>query len=139
MGRLAVVKLLLDTHVFLWSLLDPYRLTRQVATELQQPANELWVSPITTWEVLVLAEKGRILLDPDPVTWIRKVYTAVPFQEAPLNHEIAIQSRLISLPHQDPGDRFLVATARVHALTLVTADDRLLHAQACSVLPNREI
>ncbi|PWB76973.1 MAG: PIN domain nuclease [Candidatus Methylomirabilota bacterium] len=132
------MKLLLDTHIFLWSLLEPRRLTPHVASELQHPANELWVSPITTWEVLVLAEKARIFLDPDPVTWIRKVYSAVPFQEAPLSHEIAIQSRLVSLPHQDPGDRFLVATAQVYAMTLVTADDRLLRSQACSFLPNRE-
>lgn len=133
------MKLLLDTHIFLWSLLEPQRLTPRVASELQHPANELWVSPITTWEVLVLAEKGRLRLVPDPVTWIRKVYAAVPFQEASLNHEIAIQSRLIDLPHQDPGDRFLVATAIVHGMTLVTGDDRLLHAPACPVLPNREI
>ncbi|MBZ0168762.1 twitching motility protein PilT [Candidatus Methylomirabilis lanthanidiphila] len=133
------MKLLLDTHIFLWSLLEPQRLTPRVASELQHPANELWVSSITTWEVLVLAEKGRIRLDPDPVTWIRKVYAAVPFQEASLTHEIAIHSRMIRLPHQDPGDRFLVATAKVHGMTLVTADDRLLRTPACPVLPNREI
>lgn len=135
----SISKLLLDTHIFLWSLLEPRRLTPHVASELQHPANELWVSPITTWEVLVLAEKARILLDPDPITWIRKVCSAIPFQEAPLNHEIAMHSRFVDPPHQDPGDRFLVATAQVYGMTLVTGDDRLLRSQACSVLPNREI
>ena len=131
------MRLLLDTHIFLWGLLDPTRLSKRVARELQDPANDLWISPISTWEVMVLAEKGRIVLDPDPTTWIRKVYRTIPFKEAPLNHEVAIQSRSVNLPHQDPADRFLIATARVHDLTLVTADERLHHLKQVSILPNR--
>jgi PIN domain nuclease of toxin-antitoxin system len=131
------MRLLLDTHIFLWGLLDPTRLSRRVARELQDPANDLWISPISTWEVMVLAEKGRIVLDPDPATWIRKVYRTIPFKEAPLNHEVAIQSRSVNLPHQDPADRFLIATARVHDLTLVTADEHLLRLKQVSILPNR--
>lgn len=131
------MRLLLDTHIFLWGLLDPTRLSKRVARELQDPANDLWISPISTWEVMVLAEKGRIVLDPDPTTWIRKVYRTIPFKEAPLNHEVAIQSRSVNLPHQDPADRFLIATARVHDLTLVTADERLLHLKQVSILTNR--
>ena len=87
---------------------------------------------------MVLAEKGRIGLQPDPPHWIRTVYRAVPFKEAPLNHEVAMESRLMDLPHQDPVDRFLAATARVYGLTLVTADERLLHSRRFSALPNRE-
>ena len=49
-----------------------------------------------------------------------------PFRQAPLNHEVAIQSRLVTLPHEDPADRFLAATAAVFELTLVTADEKLL-------------
>jgi len=85
----------------------------------------------------VLAERGRVILEPDPVAWLRTVYRTIPFQEAPLTHEVAMESRLIALPHQDPVDRFLAATARVYGLTLVTADERLLHSQQFSALPNR--
>jgi len=131
------VKLLLDTHVFLWSLLDPGRLTARVAAALEEPANDLWLSPLTTWEVLVLAARGRLILDPDPFVWLRTVYRAIPFKEAPLNHEVAMESRLIDLAHQDPVDRFMAATARIYGLTLVTADERLLHSKKFSVLPNR--
>jgi len=123
------MKLLLDTHIVLWSLLEPARLTTRVAAELENPANDLWVSPLSIWEVLVLAEKGRVILEPDPLTWIRNVLQTIPFKEALLNHEVAIQSRLITLPHQDPVDRFLAATAVVYGLTLTTADEHLLHAQ----------
>ncbi len=130
------MKLLLDTHIFLWSLLEPTRLTERVASELENPANELWISPMSTWEVIVLAEKGQIILDPDPVNWIRKVYRTIPFKEAPLIHEVAMQSRIIDLAHQDPADRFLAATALVYGLTLVTSDKRLLRSQKISSLPN---
>lgn len=131
------MKLLLDTHILLWSLLDPTRLTRKVATELENPANELWLSPISTWEILILAEKGRVVLDTDPSTWIRDVLKIIPVREAPINHEISIQSRLLNLSHEDPADRFLAATAIVYDLTLVTADERLLTSDRYAVLPNK--
>lgn len=131
------MKLLLDTHIFLWSLLEPTRLSRRVTAELEKPSNELWLSPLVVWEVLTLAEKARVVLKPDPVTWIRNVLRAVPFKEAPLNHEIAIQGRFIDLPHQDPVDRFLAATALVYDLILVTGDERLLYSQKIAALPNR--
>jgi len=131
------MNLLLDTHVFLWSLLEPSRLKKQVAAALEDPANQLWISPLTTWELLVLAEKGRISLAPNPVEWLRRVFRTIPFKEAPLTHEIALRSRSVSLPHQDPVGRFLAATAMVYDLTLVTADDRLLSARGISTLANK--
>lgn len=131
------MKLLLDSHIFLWSLLEPERLTKQVATELENLSNEIWLSPMSLWEVLVLAEKGRVILNPDPSTWIRTTLKATPFKEATLNNEVAIRSRAIDLPHQDPVDRFLAATAIVYDLTLVTADERLVEAEACSILANK--
>jgi len=116
------MKLLLDAHILLWSLIDPGHLSMRVADELENPSNELWLSPISTWEIVLLSEKGRIVLDADPATWLRGVLQRIPFKEAVINHEIAIQSRILDLPHQDPADRFLAATAIVYDLTLVTAD-----------------
>jgi PIN domain nuclease of toxin-antitoxin system len=94
-----------------------YRLSERVAAELENPANELWISPIVIWEVLILAERGRVVLEPDAATWVRRACQAVPFREAPLNHEVAIQSRTIDVVHEDPADRFLAATALVYDLT----------------------
>ena len=119
---------LLDTHILLWSLLDPSNLSENVAAELEDAANELWLSPITTWEIIILAEKGRIHLKRQPVDWLNEVLSTVPFQEATLNHAVAIQSRTIALPHQDPADRFIAASAIVWGLTLVTADHHLISA-----------
>lgn len=130
------MRLLLDTHIWLWSLLEPARLAKLVAAELENPDNELWLSPISLWEVLILVEKRRVVLDLDPAAWIRRVLARVPFKEAPLNHEVALRSRSLSLDHQDPADRFLAATALIYDLTLVTADERLLHSKELHILPN---
>lgn len=130
-------KLLLDTHILLWSLLEPEQLSAKVAAELESSENEIWISPITTWEVIVLAEKGRINLDEEPVVWMKNVLDSLPFRQAVLNHEIAMKSRTIQLPHQDPADRFIVASALVYDLTLVTSDKILIQAaKHFSVLPN---
>ena len=136
MGDLEAVKLLLDTHILLWSLFEPSKLTDAVRKQLDHLANELWISPISTWEIILLVEKGRVILDSDPEGWLREVFKTIPFKEAPINHEVAIRSRALNLPHQDPADRFLAATAIVYDLTLVTADERLLGSDEYAVLAN---
>jgi len=131
------VNLLLDTHIFLWSMLEPERLNRKVGVELENRKNELWFSPISTWEIMLLEKKGRIALKPDAASWLREAFKRAPVKEARINHEIAIQSCLIKLPHRDPADRLLVATAVVYDLTLVTADERLMQSKRYKVLRNR--
>ncbi|MGA7305862.1 MAG: type II toxin-antitoxin system VapC family toxin [Rhodothermales bacterium] len=82
------------------------------------------------WETIVLAGKGRLELEPDPVIWVENAIERFPLTEAPLNNEIAILSRQINLPHADPADRFLAATARVYEALLVTQDRRLLKSKS---------
>jgi len=132
------VKLLLDTHIWLWSLVEPKRLNARVLKELQNPENELWLSPISIWELLVLCEKGRVAFNEEAETWIGKALSAAPLFEALITHEVALRSRRIDLPHKDPADRFLIATAKVFGLTLVTADERLLGTRDIAVLANRQ-
>ena len=62
------MKLLLDTHIFVWSIANPARLSRRAAKVLADPRNELWISPVTTWEILFLYRKGRIKLKDGPVS-----------------------------------------------------------------------
>lgn len=131
------MKLLLDTHIWLWGLLEPDRLSRTVRQALEAPDNELWLSPISVWEALVLAARGRITVVGSPSEWAERMVQALPRREAPLTHEIALLSRQVELPHQDPADRFLVATALALELTLVTADKRLIESSVANVLPNR--
>ena len=89
------------------------------------PETELWLSPISVWEVLILADKGRIELDSEPLVWVKRYLRSVDFKEARLTHEIAILSRKIELSHQDPADRFIAATALNLDLILATVDSRL--------------
>ncbi|MCY3599233.1 MAG: type II toxin-antitoxin system VapC family toxin [Gemmatimonadetes bacterium] len=129
------MKLLLDTHIWLWSLLDPDRLSRRARRELTEPANTLALSPVSVWEALVLAEKGRVLLKPDPWSWIRTALTVRPMTEIPLTFDIAFGSRSIRLGQGDPADRFIAATAMVHDRTLVTADASLLACPDIKAMP----
>ena len=131
------MKLLLDTHIWVWSVLDRARLSRRVIAELENSANELWLSPISLWEVLTLCQKGKLSLLPSPADWIANTLAAVPLREAQVTYQVAQETDRVRLPHRDPADRFLVATARVFALTLVTADEHLLKAKQVSVLANR--
>ena len=129
------MKLLLDTHIWLWSLREPERLGRRVRRELADSANELWLSPVSTWEAFLLARKGRILLHGDLTVWLARATRHL--REAPLTHEIVLAAHQLSLPHPDPADRFLTASAKVLGLTLVTADARLLGLGEIATLANR--
>ena len=130
------MKLLLDTHIWLWSIAAPENLTPRVRVELESPDNERWLSPISTWELMILIERRRVVVDGDSTMWVRDVLKRIPFREAALTHEVAVVSRTIELPHQDPADRFLAASAKVYELTLVTADERLINSVEFSVLAN---
>jgi PIN domain nuclease of toxin-antitoxin system len=131
------MRLLLDTHIWVWSALDRSRLSRRVIGALENPQNELWLSPISLWEVLTLCEKKRLSLRPNPQAWIANTLNAIPMREAPVTYQVAEETARVQLPHRDPADRFLVATARVFDLTLVTSDQQLIHARQVPVLTNR--
>jgi len=131
------VRLLLDTHIWIWSQIEPERLAARVIRALEAPGTELWVSPISVWECLLLVERGRLTLGIDAHTWIETAWTGAGLREAPLTRAVALRSRDVKLPHQDPADRFLAATAQVHDLTLVTDDRYLLGAKGFGKLSNR--
>ena len=116
--------------------MEPARLSKRVSRALDDPKSELWLSPISVWETLVLARKKRLRLEPSPEQWVRHALAVLPLQEAGLNNEVAIRSETIRLAHNDPADRFLLATAVVHGLTLVTADRRLVKTRNVSTLMN---
>jgi PIN domain nuclease of toxin-antitoxin system len=128
------LRLLLDTHIWLWSLSDPKRLGRRVAQYLKDEANELWLSPISTYEALTLHHKKRFEIDGSLTEWLARATAGT--REAPYTHEIAFVARQLPL-HQDPADRILAATAQVLDLTLVTADERLLGLGTIRTLANR--
>lgn len=128
------MKLLLDTHIWLWAVGDRKRLAPRMLAELQNSENETWLSPISTWEALTLHRKGKMFLGPDLAEWLAQALSGI--REAPLTHELAAAAMELQI-HGDPADRFLVATAQVHDLVLVTADQKLLGLGTIRTLANR--
>ena len=131
------MKLLLDTHIWLWSAGDEDKIQPDVLRALEDPKNEKWLSPISIWELMTLIEKRRLSLNMDVEEWIAQALSEAPLREAPLTAEVVLAMNKIQLPHRDPADAFLAATAHVFNLTLVTSDERLLSVKGLSTLPNR--
>jgi PIN domain nuclease of toxin-antitoxin system len=132
------MKLLLDTHIWLWSLLKPDKIGRKTAAALKSAQVEKWLSPISIWEFLILAQKGRIqLAGMEPAAWTARALSEFPVKEAPLTAEVVLEMPGLALPHRDPADAFLVATAKAFDLTLVTSDARLLGLKSIPVVANR--
>ncbi len=118
------MKLLLDTHVWLWALHTPSRLNSRVRAELIDPGNELWLSPVSTWEALLLNARGQIRLPVNLAEWLSQA--TAPLREAPFTHEIVLAAQQLPLPRRNPASRFLAATAQIMDLTLVTSNDNVL-------------
>lgn len=117
------MRLLLDTHVWVWRLLAPEQLSEPAERALRDPNNTLHLSPVSTWETLVLARKGRLSLQPSPMEWVLDALRRSGLRAVPLNHSIAMRSEALDgFGSADPADRFLLATAQEEHLVLVTAD-----------------
>jgi PIN domain nuclease of toxin-antitoxin system len=131
------VKLLLDTHIWLWSVLEPDRLSRRVANELSRNENELWFSPISVWELTFLHRKGKMKMPEDIPKWVAATMEDLKLIEAPVTVDVALAVSALKFSHGDPADHFLAATSKVFSLTLVTADQNLIALREIHTLANR--
>ena len=132
------MRLLLDTHIWIWSLIAPDRLSGDVRAALTNPGHDLWLSAISVWEVLVLIRKGRLKLGEQAGSeWIAEALAQSPVHEAPITYDVAVASEELLLDHWDAADRFIAATAQVREATLITADERLSRCPGITVLVNR--
>jgi PIN domain nuclease of toxin-antitoxin system len=122
--------LLLDTHVWIWTLAgDARRLGRHARSLLTRAESRdaIRISPVTLFEVMALHGAGRLLLTRPPDEWIRQAMASAPVRIAELSPSIAIDAgRIPRDVLADPMDRLLVATAREMEATLLTADARIL-------------
>ena len=118
---------LLDTHVWIWTQESPETLGPRTRRAFAAEESRLLVSPVSSLELAQLAWAGRLTLAGRLQTWISESLQELLAETVPLSHEIAAGA--YDLPgefHRDPADRILVATARVHDLTVATADSRIL-------------
>jgi PIN domain nuclease of toxin-antitoxin system len=121
--------LLLDTHVWLWLEADPRQIAKAAASRIRKAAQHgnLWVSVLSVWEIGMLVAKERIRLSMPVDEWVRQAAATPGMRMLGLSPEIALESsRLPDTPHGDPVDRMLIASARMHNLTLISQDRKIL-------------
>ena len=131
------MRALLDTHVLLWWLDDPARLSaaqREVVLSADTKS-PLLVSDISLWEVATLYSLGRIRLATPLRKWLDKAVAPPLVQRQSISPAVAAE--VAALPdsfHRDPADRILVATARLLEATLLTQDRRIVNADLVDTL-----
>ncbi len=116
------MKLLLDTCTFLWIIEQAAELSDTVSALFSDPANEVYLSTISVWEILVKYQLGRLPLPDFPEQFIVEQRKLHRIEMLALQEEAVTQ--LLRLPeyHKDPFDRMLVCQAIAHGLTLLTPD-----------------
>jgi len=118
------MRYLLDTHTLIWALDAPERLPAPVEAILRDARNlPFGVAAITPWEIAMLTTRGRLQLARPVAEWLSTALRPEFVNLLPLLPPIAVDScTLLGQFHADPADRLIVATARHHGLTLLTAD-----------------
>ncbi len=116
------MKALLDTHVFLWWVLDTAELSQECRRILGETGNTVYFSAVSAYELAYKAERGRLVLPESPSSYVMSRLDANGFD--PLDLEMSHAVRAASLPpiHRDPFDRMLIAQAQVEGIPLLTAD-----------------
>jgi PIN domain nuclease of toxin-antitoxin system len=117
------MRLLLDTHIFLWFISGDKRLPKDMQETIQRPNNEVYLSVVSFWEVLVKYQLGKLPLPHPPERYLplqreRHMIRSLPLDEASVG-------QLANLPplHRDPFDRMLISQALEHDMTIVTVDE----------------
>jgi PIN domain nuclease of toxin-antitoxin system len=117
--------IVLDTHAWIWWVADPARLSSAAKRAIEK-ARVRGVCAISVWEVAVLIERGRLVLDREVTDWVRDALALPGVEFLPLTPEIALAAGGAVLElHGDPADRMIAATALAHRARLVTKDERL--------------
>jgi PIN domain nuclease of toxin-antitoxin system len=117
------VKVLLDSHVFLWWVSDGGRqLTAKVVDLIEDPATEVYVSAVTGFEVASKAARGRLQIPAPADTYVPSRMQRHGFIGLPIDLPHALRAGALPLIHRDPWDRLLVAQAQIEAMPIVTAD-----------------
>ena len=130
------MRLLLDTHIWIWALQRPERISRPVRRQIENPKNEVYLSPISLWEAHLLEQRGKLRVKPNFAEWVDSALAHTPMREAPFSFAVATEASRIQLPQMDLGDVFLAATAKVFDLTLVTSDQQLPDCPGLKTLAN---
>lgn len=119
--------MVLDTHVWLWWLSEPTLLSKKARTAIEETLaakRRLKLSTISTWEIALLVQKGRLSLSLPTSAWVDRSEALGMFDFIPVNNSIALRSVELEM-HADPADRIITATSLELASTLITKDEKL--------------
>jgi PIN domain nuclease of toxin-antitoxin system len=118
------VRILLDTHILLWAVIEPERLSPSARAALEDPDHQILFSAASAWEMAMKAALGRADLRISPAR-IVDAALAIGFVELPVRSPAALKLETLPLHHRDPFDRLLIAQAMTEPATLYTADAQL--------------
>jgi len=127
------VRLLLDTHTFLWAAADNPRLSPRARALINDQSTELVLSSVAAAEVALKVANGRLELPEEPARWFTLRMRAFGATELPLTIAHALAAAALPPIHGDPWDRFLVAQARAESIPILTADT-ILHRYEVEIL-----
>ncbi len=116
------MRVLLDTHAFLWWDLDDDRLSDIARAVIRDGGNDVVVSVVTIWEVAIKSAKGRLALPSEPEIYIEDRLRRYRWRTLPIDTEHAIRAASLPPIHGDPFDRALIAQAQLEDLPIVTMD-----------------
>lgn len=119
------MKLLLDTHVWLWMALDPQRLQEPVRQALEDASNDLFVSAASIWEMAIKIQLGKLTLPTALPEFVAAQSGPEVAKVLSVDAEHALAVAGLPMHHRDPFDRMLIAQAKYEGLTVVTADEAL--------------
>jgi len=119
------VKVLLDSHAFLWATTDDARLSETARNLLRAPEHDLFLSAASAYELAWKAGSGALVLPSEPTRWIETRMQAFGVRALPVTWEHAAAAARLPPIHRDPWDRILVAQARAEGVALLTIDARI--------------
>jgi PIN domain nuclease of toxin-antitoxin system len=123
------MKIIIDTHIFLWALSDPSKITRKKLNILESPTNIIYVSSISIAEIMIKASIGKLQIDFDPVNLAEQS----GFELLDFSGQDALQLKNLPFLHRDPFDRMLISQSIATKYPLMTDDDKIKLYQ-CKVI-----
>jgi len=122
MRRAGPLKLLLDTHIFIWAVGERSRLDQRTQAAVASPANQIFISAATAWEISIKHALGRLSF---PLDQFDDVLRRMGFDALPIQPSHAIAAGCLPRHHDDPFDRLLIAQAQAENLTFVSTDEAI--------------
>lgn len=116
------MKILLDTHIFLWMFLNPSRISANVEFLLKDTANEIFLSSISSWEIAIKYSVGKLKLPDAPKIYVPERIKRANLRRLEITHKHTLAIANLPPIHKDPFDRLLITQANVENLTLLSAD-----------------